>query len=217
MCSMSTMTHTKPNRRRQRRTARYPVFPMPAVQRLITETASITWMPLPISYWGSRVGNLQVRNTAELRCLIDLGPALMRVDRSRRRGRIRRCGGTVGEHGERCGYDRPGHDGGVPFGKPNQPSANSGPARANLLTSVPSVQRCGISWIRHPRRELRWAASRPTWWSSSFATTPSAISQKHRTSTSRSGIWHLSTFAVASMRTQHAPSRSVLYAFCDDA
>ena len=76
MCSMSTMTHTKSNRRRSRRAARYPGIPMPAVQTLITETASITWMPQPTSYSGSRVGRSQVRNT---HCLIDVGLTLMCV------------------------------------------------------------------------------------------------------------------------------------------
>jgi hypothetical protein len=141
------------------------------------------------------------------------------VDRSRRRGRIRRCGGNVGEYGERRRYDRPGRDGGFTFGKPIQPSADTDPTRPNILSPVPGIQRCRISWIRYPCRGLRWATTNPNGWTSDFAKTPSAISQKLRTSTSSSDLWHLGSFAVvAATGTQHVPpSRSVLCAFCDDA
>jgi hypothetical protein len=150
----------------------------------------------------------------------DVGLMLICVDRSRRRGRIRRYGGNVGEYGEWRRHDRPRHDGGFTFGKPIQPSAESDLARANILTPVPGIQRCRLAWIRYPCRGLRWGTTKSSRWTSDFATTPAAISQKHRTSTSRSDLWHLGSFAiVTAMGTQHAPppSRSVLYAFCDDA
>ena len=137
---------------------------------------------------------------------------LICVDRSRRRRGVRRCGGNVGEYGERCRYDRPGRDGGFTSGKSIQPSAYSDPARANVFTPVPGIQRCRIAWIRYPCRGLRWSTTKPNGWTSDFATTPAAISQKLRTSTSRSDLWHLGSFAVvAAMGTQHTPSPVGVY------
>ena len=169
-------------------------------------------MPRPTSYLGSRVGNSQVCDTTGYHCRNDVGLILICVDRSRRRGRIRRCGGNVGEYRERRRYDRPGRDGGFTSGKPIQPSADSDPARAIILTPDPGIQRCRIAWIRYPCRGLRWATTKPNGWASDFATT-TAISQKLRTSTSISDLWHLGSFAVvAAMGTQHAPPVGVYFA-----
>lgn len=154
-----------------------------------------------------------LRKTTRCHCWICRFDADM-CGRARRRGRVRRCGGNVGEYGERRRYNR-GRGGRFTSGKPIQPSADT---RANILTPVPGIQRCRIAWIRYPCRGLGWVATKPNGWTSEFATTPTAITQKLRTSTGRSDLWHLGYFAVAATGTQHAPPRrSVLCAFCDDA